>query len=108
MAKQRRASENEGFQFPGNYLNFIVGIIVVIVLAVIVVGFIRSRGAQTPTDQQTQQEPTTVPSVSLPTKYTVVEGDDLWKISDKFYKTGYNWSDIAKANNITDPNTIGA
>lgn len=40
--------------------------------------------------------------------YTVQEGDDLWKISEKVYGSGYNGYDIAKANNITDPNLLVA
>ena len=28
------------------------------------------------------------------------------RISEKFYKSGYNWVDIAKANNIANPNSI--
>lgn len=42
------------------------------------------------------------------TIYMTKAGDDLWKIAEKFYKSGYNWVDIAKANNITNGNTIYA
>ena len=38
--------------------------------------------------------------------YRVVEGDSLWSIAEKFYKSGYNWIDIAQANNLSDPDTI--
>lgn len=38
--------------------------------------------------------------------YTVKAGDDLWHIAENFYKSGYNWVDIAKANKLTDPGTI--
>ena len=38
--------------------------------------------------------------------YTVVQGDNLWTISEKFYQTGYKWIDIAKANNLTNPDII--
>ncbi|PIS09598.1 hypothetical protein COT75_00120 [Candidatus Beckwithbacteria bacterium CG10_big_fil_rev_8_21_14_0_10_34_10] len=41
-------------------------------------------------------------------KYIVQEGDSLWKISEKVYKTGYNWTDIAKKNNLYDPNHLEA
>ncbi len=39
-------------------------------------------------------------------KYVVVKGDNLWKIAEKNYKTGYGWVEIAKANNMTSK-TVG-
>lgn len=39
-------------------------------------------------------------------KYTVVEGDTLWNISERKYKSGFNWIDIQKANNLTTPNLL--
>jgi len=38
--------------------------------------------------------------------YQVQEGDDLWQIAEKFYGSGFNVEDIAKLNNINDPNLI--
>lgn len=39
-------------------------------------------------------------------KYTVVKGDSLWKISVAVYGTGFRWTEIAKANNLSNPNLI--
>ncbi len=39
-------------------------------------------------------------------RYTVVVGDSLWKISLKLYGDGYRWTDIAKANNLKNPDLI--
>ena len=47
-----------------------------------------------------------VEKASLPTTHKVGEGEDLWGISEKYYRTGYNWVDIAKENNLSDPNEI--
>jgi nucleoid-associated protein YgaU len=38
--------------------------------------------------------------------YTVVKGDTLWDISVRAYGDGYKWSQIAKANKLTNPNLI--
>jgi nucleoid-associated protein YgaU len=38
--------------------------------------------------------------------YTVQAGDDLWKIAEKVYGSGYNAYDIAKANKLTEPFTL--
>lgn len=40
--------------------------------------------------------------------YTVVKGDSLWSISVLAYGDGYKWSEIAKLNNLTNPNLIHA
>jgi len=40
--------------------------------------------------------------------YTVVRGDDLWAIARREYGNGYKWADIAKANNLTNPDMIHA
>jgi len=44
----------------------------------------------------------------LPISYQIKEGDSLWTISEKFYNSGYNWIDIAKANNLANPSIIHA
>lgn len=35
-------------------------------------------------------------------KYTVEEGDSLWKIAEKTYNDGYQWVEIAKVNNLAN------
>lgn len=39
-------------------------------------------------------------------EYTVIRGDSLWKIAVRFYNDGYKWNQIAKENNITNPDKI--
>lgn len=38
--------------------------------------------------------------------YEVVEGDSLWNIAVRAYGDGYKWAEIAKENNIVNPNVI--
>ncbi|MGE5041769.1 MAG: LysM peptidoglycan-binding domain-containing protein [Candidatus Levyibacteriota bacterium] len=38
--------------------------------------------------------------------YTVKTGDDLWNIAERAYGDGYKWVDIARANNLADPDMI--
>lgn len=38
--------------------------------------------------------------------YTVQKGDSLWKISVRAYQDGFKWTQIAKANNIPNPDKI--
>lgn len=38
--------------------------------------------------------------------YKVEKGDSLWEISVRAYQDGYKWTEIAKANNLDNPNVI--
>ena len=40
--------------------------------------------------------------------YTVVVGDTLWSIAVRTYADGYKWTEIAKANNLSNPDLIHA
>ncbi len=81
----------------------------------------------TPTEVQNSPTPTVLPSPTLapsPTmpiatiaqqaqpmpiasnSYTVVPGDTLWDISVRAYGDGFRWVDIAKANNLANPDLI--
>lgn len=42
------------------------------------------------------------------TSYTVVKGDNLWKIAVTAYGDGFRWVDIAKANKLANPRVIHA
>lgn len=45
-------------------------------------------------------------TAELPTTYTVVKNDSLWKISIHFYGTGYGWTKIATENKLSNPDKI--
>ena len=38
--------------------------------------------------------------------HTVIKGDTLWAIAQKYYGNGNKYKDIAKANNISNPDII--
>jgi nucleoid-associated protein YgaU len=40
------------------------------------------------------------------TNYIVKEGETLWGIAEKTYKSGYNWVDIARANKLSNPDSL--
>lgn len=40
------------------------------------------------------------------TSYTVVKGDNLWQICVRAYSDGYKWAEVAKANNMQNPDLI--
>ncbi|MBA3723823.1 MAG: LysM peptidoglycan-binding domain-containing protein [Candidatus Levybacteria bacterium] len=66
-----------------------------------------------PTEAAKVAQATTAPvkeetKVTTPTagEYVVKAGDTLWTIAEKQYKSGYNWVDIARANNLSNPDQI--
>ncbi len=45
-------------------------------------------------------------SAASVTSYTVAPGDHLWALAERFYGDGYKWVEIARANNLSNPNII--
>src|SRR3989344_1067336 len=61
--------------------------------------------------QKTQQSLETQNSIAqnnsiTGTTYTIKSGDNLWDIAVRAYEDGFKWPEIAKANNIPNPNLI--
>ncbi|KGD92043.1 5'-nucleotidase C-terminal domain-containing protein [Rhizobium sp. YS-1r] len=63
-----------------------------------------------PALSQTAAAPATpapaAPQPAGPTKYIVVKGDSLWKIAEAHYGNGEEWTKIAEANSLSNPNII--
>ncbi|MCL5439061.1 MAG: LysM peptidoglycan-binding domain-containing protein [Patescibacteria group bacterium] len=116
MAKRKVKAKEEnqllkGFKIKESYVSLILGIVVVVTSLVLVVSFLKNRNQEnvnknpkTETSSDKTQATETVSENK--NTYTVVNGDTLWSIAEKTYKSGYNWVDIAKANNLQDPNLI--
>jgi len=43
---------------------------------------------------------------ALPSTHTVVKGEHLWQIAEKYYGSGYNWVDIAEANKLVNADLL--
>lgn len=62
--------------------------------------------------QATPMPSTIQPMAPVPTPasasavHVVARGDTLWRIAKQYYNDGKRWTDIARANNISDPNRI--
>jgi nucleoid-associated protein YgaU len=83
-----------------------LGLAVVLVIGITIINFIKNK-TQVATSTS-KQEQAANGNVTLPTKYVVKEGDTLWSIAESFYKSGYNWVDLQKANNLTNADDVGA
>ena len=92
-----------------SYTSLILGLIVVVAVSFLVIIFSKHHPIQDVSSTHTENLVQPIePTVKLNENqtYTVKPGDDLWSISEKIYKSGYNWVDIASANNLEDPGLI--
>lgn len=90
---------------PDSLISLFLGLAVVIVIGVMIMNYVRGKQT-TGTESETKQEQTATQSATLPATHKVVAGETLWSIAEKTIGSGYNWVDIAKANNLTNPDMI--
>jgi len=96
------------FSNPDSLISMFLGLAVVVVVAMLVVNYIRGQNTAEITNEAAQEEQAASGSANLPATHTVEAGESLWTIAQNTIGSGYNWVDIARANNLTDPNVITA
>ena len=106
MAKK----ENQKMRFTGeSYLSLALGALVVIVIGVLAFNaFKASTKKERPTEGEVTTGEETTAGEETPSMIThkVVKEETLWLIAEKYFGSGYNWVDIATANNLSNPNYI--
>ncbi|MGB6838835.1 MAG: LysM peptidoglycan-binding domain-containing protein [Microgenomates group bacterium] len=87
-------------------LSMFLGAIVIVVVGVLVVNYFRGleTGTTLPGEGIEQEGP--IITRDGKTIHIVQEGDNLWKVAERYYDSGYNWVDIASENNLVDPGQI--
>ena len=87
----------------------ILGAIVIIVVGILVVNYFkRSDTGETLPISETEIIEGLDENLSVGGMHEVSERETLWSISEAVYGSGYNWVDIARANNIDNPKMIEA
>ncbi|MBI2431214.1 MAG: LysM peptidoglycan-binding domain-containing protein [Candidatus Levybacteria bacterium] len=96
------------FSLSESYASLLLGIAVVMLAIVVFVSFVRTRRIENVTQVQPETISEELKKVERGdvSSYTVVEGDTLWSIAEKYYKSGYDWVKIAKANNLSNPDIV--
>ncbi len=91
----------KNFKLNENNISMALGALVIIVVGILVVNYFKGTGGDlltglTDTQDQTEDKGT----------YTVKKGETLWSIAEDTYGSGFEWSRIAKANNLTEPYSL--
>ena len=91
-------------------VSMVLGGLIILVAGILIFNYFnKSQTADLGPAQTTQSENTVEQDIApekLPGKYTIKEGDTLFSIAQKYYGDGYKYTNIASANNLTDPNAI--
>lgn len=84
-----------------NTISMILGAVVIVITATLVVNYFKDRSKGSLLEKAGQANQT-----QFAKTHTVIKGENLWKIAEAEIGSGYNWVDIAKTNNIKNPNLI--
>lgn len=82
----------------------ILGAIVIVVIGALVVNYFRN--IDTGSILKDNDSATTSDRLGLPAVHTVSTGETLWSIAESYFESGYNWVDIANANELSSPGLI--
>lgn len=90
-------------------VSLVLGALIVLVIGILVFNYFNKNKANLGPAQQVQQtEQQDVSVDQLPGKYTVKTDDTLFTLAQKYYNDGYKYTEIAKANNLTNVDQIQA
>jgi nucleoid-associated protein YgaU len=113
-----RNSSSSRWKWGESYTSLLLGVVVVIIAVLFGVSIFKQQHKNIQQTSSISTSPSaTVTVTTIPTggttktengktTYIVQAGDDLWGIAEKFYNDGYKWTQIAQANNLSDPSTI--
>lgn len=91
-------------------LSMVLGGLIVLVIGILIFNYFNKSNPSLGPSSQTEQNPSPetgdVSPNQLPGKYTVKDDDTLFIIAEKYYQDGSRFEDIAKANSITDVNSV--
>lgn len=90
-------------------VSMVLGALIVLVIGILIFNYFSKNKSDLGPAQQTQEDvQQDVTPGELPGKYTVKEGDTLFGVAEKYYSDGYKFTEIAKANNLTNVDQIEA
>ena len=88
-------------------VSMVLGLIVIITVGILISNYFKDKGGtgKLPLELNNKTEST---ETNFGKTHIVVKGESLWSIAEKEIGSGYNWVNLAKANNIKNPGLIFA
>lgn len=83
-------------------ISMVLGILVIIVTGILVVNYFKNIK----TSNLFKTGGNAASTTNVTGKHTVAKGESLWKIAQNYYGDGYKWVEIAKANNLSNPDGL--
>ncbi len=80
-------------------ISMVLGALVIVIVGILVVNYFKDKRSQT-----LPEALTTTNQSQIGKTHKVVKGETLWSISEDVYGSGYNWTDVYKANKLTSEN----
>ncbi len=93
-------------QSTDSVISLLLGLAVVMVIGSLLFNYVRTRRPGTVKKSEEAAKTETQQPTGLPTTHTVKEDETLWSIAETYYKSGYNWVDVQKANSLSNPDWI--
>lgn len=94
-------------------ISMVLGVLVIVVVGALIFNYFKGVSRFQPEKEEVKPEEIKLVEKEgkffpegLPAEYQVQKNDNLWKIAEKFYGSGYNWADIARENKLENPNII--
>lgn len=87
-----------------NNLSMIFGLIIVLIIGLFIFKAVKNQNSNKIASTSTQNNEEGFASSAK--QHVVAKGENLWSIAQKYYGSGYKWTEIAKKNNIKNPNLI--
>lgn len=85
-----------------NIISIILGLAVVLVIGAMIINAIRGKQQQPSSTQPQPTQQAGAGSTTPGNTHTVVAGETLWSIAEKYYNDGFKWTEIKKANNLKE------
>lgn len=95
-------------------ISTLLGVLVILVIGVLIFNYFRgvnkpgeeTSSSPSPEKLELVEKEGKLYPLGLPTVHKVAQNEHLWAIAEKYYGSGYNWVDIAKANNLGNSNLL--